>query len=292
MTAHVALAVRPKSAKSTMSSRIPRPLPLEGVVPDEGGGWTTTAVSRDLDEDCQFLQASPVPKSHGQSRGHFHPAKAKRSLIFEPSPNYHHYYDILDDTLLLRGDGGGGGAGKRERSSEEDETASAAGAAADPQRRDATGKAKQVKKRVKRIEQRNSGAAEIRRSLELQEMLKATNYQRPRRGAAAECLAAATPCVVKARKSYRRPQQQPHGARAARQHSSSTYLGVEQPEPEEEEEEEAEVGVVVSESAPGSPEAGTFRRGGSCRSANSVLLGTDLWRKGSKRECQISCFHV
>ena len=40
--------------------------------------------------------------------GHF---GAKRSLIFEPSPNYHHYYDILDDSLR-----------KRERSSEEDET--------------------------------------------------------------------------------------------------------------------------------------------------------------------------
>ena len=56
--------------------------------------------------------------------------------------------------------------------------------------------------------------------------------------------------------------------------SSSTYLGVEQPKPEEEEhEEEAEVeGIVVgvvpagSESAPGSPVAGNFRRGGSCRS--------------------------
>ena len=256
-------AVRLTPVMLTMSNRIPRPLPLEGVIPDECGGWTTTAVSRDLDEDCQFLQASPVPRPC-ESRKDFYPAKAKRSLIFEPSPNYHHYYDILDDdTLLLRGDF----SGKRERSSEEEEnpTTAAGASATDLQRRDASGKAKQVKKRVKRIEQKNGGGApETRRSLEIQEMLKAPNYQRPRRGAAAaECLAAATPCVVKARRTYRRPQR-------ARHHSSSTYLGVEQPEPEEEEEEEGEAKEAKvgagSESVPESPEAGNFRRGGSCRS--------------------------
>ena len=195
MTAHVALAVRPKSAKSTMSSRIPRPLPLEGVVPDEGGGWTTTAVSRDLDEDCQFLQASPVPKSHGQSQGHFHPAKAKRSLIFEPSPNYHHYYDILDDALR-----DAAAAGKRERSSEEEETT------ASEQR---LARMKQVKKRVKRIDnQKQNNPESVRRSREIQDLLKTRNpnYQRPKRGdEATESLAASTPCVMKAKKTYRRP---------------------------------------------------------------------------------------
>ena len=194
----MATAVRLMSAMSTVSSRIPRPLPLEGVVPGEGGGWTTTAVSRDLDEDCQFLQASPVPKSQGhlsQSRGHFHPAKAKRSLIFEPSPNYHHYYDILDDALR-----DAAAAGKRERSSEEEETT------ASEQR---LARMKQVKKRVKRIDnQKQNNPESVRRSREIQDLLKRRNpnYQRPKRGdEATESLAASTPCVMKAKKSYRRP---------------------------------------------------------------------------------------
>ena len=188
--------------------RIPRPLPLEiegGVVipgPDGGHDGCTTAVSRDLDEDCQFLQASPVPRtSSGGTLGHHHsvprtPAPglfgAKRSLIFEPSPNYHHYYDILDDALR-----DAVAAGKRERSSEEEETT------ASEQR---FAKMKQVKKRVKRIDQKNNPEL-VRRSREIQDLLKTRNpnYQRPKRGdEATESLAASTPCVMKAKKTYRR----------------------------------------------------------------------------------------
>ena len=63
---------------------------------------------------------------------------------------------------------------------------------------------------------------------------------------------------------------------SANNDSSSTYLGVEQPMPEGEELEEDEginVGVVPagSESAPGSPVASNFRRGGSCRSVGYIL---------------------
>ena len=80
----------------------------------------TTAVSRDLDEDCQFLQASPVPRAVGHQTVPRTPGPmgAKRSLIFEPSPHNHHYYDILDEALLRDSS-----AVKRERSSEEEETA-------------------------------------------------------------------------------------------------------------------------------------------------------------------------
>jgi len=189
---------------------------------------------------------------------------AKRSLIFEPSPNYHHYYDILDDSFK----------GKRERSSEEDETTSDQRLAA---------KMKQVKKRVKRIDQKgNNNPDQVRRSREIQDLLKRNpNYQRPKRGdEATECLAASTPCVMKAKKSYRRPHRVRH--HSANNDSSSTYLGVEQPKPEgEEQEEEEDEGIVVgvpagSESAPGSPLASHFRRGGSCRWS---LLGGGRRRK-------------
>ena len=192
-----------------MGIRIPRPLPLEieGVVlpgterRDDYHEGCTTAVSRDLDEDCQFLQHSPVPRPSGTkiyslsgTPGHHStPAirMAKRSLIFEPSPNYHHYYDILDDSFK----------GKRDRSSEEDETTSDQRLAA---------KMKQVKKRVKRIDQKgNNNPDQVRRSREIQDLLKRNpNYQRPKRGdEATECLAASTPCVMKAKKSYRRPHR-------------------------------------------------------------------------------------
>ena len=189
--------------------RIPRPLPLEiegGVVipgPDGGHDGCTTAVSRDLDEDCQFLQASPVPRTSSGSGTHSVPRTpaalghfgAKRSLIFEPSPNYHHYYDILDDALR-----DAAAAGKRERSSEEEETT------ASEQR---LARMKQVKKRVKRIDnQKQNNPESVRRSREIQDLLKTRNpnYQRPKRGdEATESLAASTPCVMKAKKSYRRP---------------------------------------------------------------------------------------
>ena len=181
--------------------RIPRPLPLEiegVVVPGhDGNDGRTTAVSRDLDEDCQFLQASPVPRPLGHQTVPRNPGTfgAKRSLIFEPSqgqwnssPNYHHYYDILDD--MLRDP-----AVKRERSSEEEETTSLT-------------KMKQVKKRVKRIDQKQDNSGIVRRSREIQHLLKGRNpnYQRPKRGdEATESLAASTPCVMKAKKTYRRP---------------------------------------------------------------------------------------
>ena len=58
---------------------------------------------------------------------------------------------------------------------------------------------------MKRIDQKQ----EARRSREIQDLLKRNpSYQRPRRGdgATTECLAASTPCVMKAKKTYRRMQ--------------------------------------------------------------------------------------
>jgi hypothetical protein len=123
----------------------------------------------------------------------------------------------------------------------------------------------QVKKRLKRIE--NCRGTEIRRSLEVQELLKSDNvrnpsYQRPTRrettNSESSAVIVATPGTSKIRKSFRKPPP-PQQLRRSRTVSppeattSSTYLKVNQPEP-------------TTTSPTSSPDLGNWlKRGGSCR---------------------------
>jgi hypothetical protein len=56
--------------------------------------------THDLDEDYQFLQASPVPRPPTLTTPESpSPMRARRSLKFnESDPQEHHYYDILDNS--------------------------------------------------------------------------------------------------------------------------------------------------------------------------------------------------
>lgn len=174
---------------------------------------TKVIPDKPLNKDHHFIRASTETNN---------PPPPRRSLRFSiPEAQNHHYYDIIEDSQLERSKDKGllvkDEFKKRERSSEEELSGEYDSC---PLSMATMTKMKQVKKRLKRIDNRNT---EKRRSQELQDLLKLqnensppceiavlsrqTSYHKHRNqlpGSHVNEATLATPANIRARKSFRR----------------------------------------------------------------------------------------